>query len=99
MAAKQLPEVIEDVPRCRTVVDLLERESVLGVDCEGVSLGVEGPLTLVQVGDSAGHVYLFDILKNKRLLTQGKLGTLLESQNVVKVINILLSCIRYLILE
>lgn len=87
MAAKQLPEVIEDVRRCRTVVDLLARESVLGVDCEGISLGAEGPLTLVQVGDSTGHVYLFDILKNKCLLTQGKLGTLLESQNFIKVIH------------
>lgn len=44
MAAKQLPEVIEDVRRCRTVVDLLARESVLGVDCEGISLSAEGPL-------------------------------------------------------
>lgn len=97
MAAKRLPEVIEDVRRCRTLVDLLARESVLGVDCEGISLGAEGPLTLVQVGDSAGHVYLFDILKDKRLLTQGKLGTLLESQTVVKVIIISLSCLKYLI--
>lgn len=97
MAAKQLPEVIEDVRRCRTVVDLLARESVLGVDCEGISLSAEGPLTLAQVGDSTGHVYLFDILKNKCLLTQGKLGTLLESQNFIKVINIPPFCVKYLI--
>lgn len=36
--------MIEDVRRCRAVVDLLERESVLGVDCEGISLGAESPL-------------------------------------------------------
>lgn len=84
--ARQLPEVIEDVGRSKQVVDVLAREGVLAVDCEGVSLGVEGPLTLVQVGNYSGEVYLFDILKNKDLLSRGRLGTLLESPNITKVI-------------
>lgn len=84
--ARQLPEVIEDVGRCKQVVDVLERERVLAVDCEGVSLGVNGPLTLVQVGNYSGEVYLFDILRNKDLLSRGRLGTLLESPNIIKVI-------------
>lgn len=67
---------------------MLAREGVLAVDCEGVSLGVEGPLTLVQVGKYSGEVYLFDILKNKDLLSRGRLGTLLESPNITKVRNI-----------
>lgn len=83
--ARQLPEVIEDVGRCKQVVDVLERERVLAVDCEGVSLGVDGPLTLVQVGNYSGEVYLFDILRNKDLLSRGRLGTLLESPNIIKV--------------
>ena len=83
--ATKLPEVIDNVGRCRQVVDILSREMVLGVDCEGISLGVEGPLTLIQVGNCSGEVYLFDILKNKELLSKGKLGDLLESDNTVKV--------------
>lgn len=79
------PDVIEDVGRCRQVVDVLSRESVLAVDCEGVQLGVEGPLTLVQVGNYAGQVYLFDIQLNKDLLGRGRLGALLESNDIVKV--------------
>ncbi|XP_048778899.1 uncharacterized protein LOC125682402 isoform X2 [Ostrea edulis] len=80
------PEVIEDISRCRQVVDILSREEVLAVDCEGVSLGRDGPLTLVQVGTYSGDVYLFDIQRNKDLLKGGKLGQLLESIAIVKVI-------------
>uniref|UniRef100_K1R899 Uncharacterized protein n=1 Tax=Magallana gigas TaxID=29159 RepID=K1R899_MAGGI len=83
--ARQLPEVIEDVGRCKQVVGVLERERVLAVDCEGVSLGVDGPLTLIQVGNYSREVYLFDILRNKDLLSRGRLGTLLESPNIIKV--------------
>lgn len=88
------PEVIEDISRCRQVVDILSREEVLAVDCEGVSLGRDGPLTLVQVGTYSGDVYLFDIQRNKDLLKGGKLGQLLESIAIVKVI-VLLICVMY----
>lgn len=83
--ASKLPEVIEHTGRCRQVVEMLEGEQVLAVDCEGISLGVDGPLTLVQVGNYSGKVYLFDILRNKYLLSRGRLGTLFESSNIVKV--------------
>lgn len=85
VSEKHLPEVIEDIERSSQIIDILSREKVLSVDCEGISLGVDGPLTLVQVGTYSGEVYLFDIQHNKDLLKRGKLGEILESNNVVKV--------------
>ncbi|XP_062573441.1 uncharacterized protein LOC134263350 [Saccostrea cucullata] len=84
--ANILPEVIKDIGRCREVVDILSREEVLAMDCEGISLGAEGPLTLLQIGTYSGQVYLFDILLNQDLLKRGRLRELVESKNIVKVI-------------
>ncbi|XP_062571052.1 uncharacterized protein LOC134233073 [Saccostrea cucullata] len=80
-----LPEVIEDISRCRQVVEMLSHEQVLAVDCEGIQLGVDGPLTLVQVGTYSGEVYLFDIHANRELLKKGRLGNIMESKGIVKV--------------
>ncbi|XP_056009730.1 piRNA biogenesis protein EXD1-like isoform X1 [Ostrea edulis] len=80
-------EIIVQTSHCRQVVSTLSRESVLAVDCEGIQLGVDGPLTLVQVGTYTGAVYLFDIHENKKLLTDGRLKSLLESSQIVKVMH------------
>ncbi|XP_061170205.1 uncharacterized protein LOC133179465 [Saccostrea echinata] len=80
-----LPEVIEDICRCRQVVETLSLEQVLAIDCEGIQLGVDGPLTLVQVGTYSGEVYLFDIHANRELLKKGRLGYIMESKDIVKV--------------
>ena len=78
-------EVVTDVGRCRQVVHRLQRELVVAIAGEGVALGREGPLTLVQVGTFYGAVYLFDVLVNGDLFDKGGLRLLLESENVVKV--------------
>ncbi|XP_056009729.1 uncharacterized protein LOC130051612 isoform X4 [Ostrea edulis] len=83
-------EIIVQTSHCRQVVSTLSRESVLAVDCEGIQLGVDGPLTLVQVGTYTGAVYLFDIHENKKLLTDGRLKSLLESSQIVKIADIIL---------
>ncbi|XP_056009731.1 uncharacterized protein LOC130051613 isoform X2 [Ostrea edulis] len=83
-------EIIVQTSHCRQVVSTLSRESVLAVDCEGIQLGVDGPLTLVQVGTYTGAVYLFDIHENKKLLTDGRLKSLLESSQIVKVADIVI---------
>lgn len=78
-------EIVVETERCCKVVSILSRETVLAVDCLGVQLGSRGPLTLIQVGTYSGDVYLFDVLKNKKLINDGELGTLLESKDVKKV--------------
>ncbi|XP_061170113.1 piRNA biogenesis protein EXD1-like [Saccostrea echinata] len=86
MAEKKL-EVVVESGRCRDIVSDLLTEQVLAVDCEGIQLGVEGPLTLLQVGTYDGDVYLFDIQENRKLLSEGCLGTILESIEIVKVMH------------
>lgn len=78
-------EIVVETERCCKVVSILSRETVLAVDCLGVQLGSRGPLTLIQVGTYSGDVYLFDVLKNKKLINDGELDTLLESKDVKKV--------------
>lgn len=55
------------------------------MDAEGVNLGKEGPLTLLQIGTVDNKVYLFDIELNKDLFKKGHLEDLLQSEETAKV--------------
>ena len=46
-------------------VEALSQESVLALDSEGVNLGKDGPLTLLQIGTLSGTVYLFDVMRDE----------------------------------
>jgi len=48
--------------KSREVVDYLLQQDFLGVDCEGVNLGIDGRVTLVQVAIPDGAVFIFDLL-------------------------------------
>lgn len=85
--ANQTVEIVVETNRCRHVVSILSRESVLAVDCEGIALGVEGPMTLLQMCTYSGDVYLFDIQENRELISEGHLKTILESNEILKVIH------------
>ncbi|OWF49749.1 protein RRP6-like 1 [Mizuhopecten yessoensis] len=87
MSESKKVEVITDVSRCRDVVRELEKCDVIAVDAEGVQLGKDGPLTLLQVGTLDHVVYLFDIHTNKDLFIQGKLQDILTSTKIKKVIH------------
>ncbi|OWF49751.1 uncharacterized protein LOC110451282 [Mizuhopecten yessoensis] len=87
MSENKKVEVITDVSRCRDVVRELEKCDVIAVDAEGVQLGKDGPLTLLQVGTLDHAVYLFDIHTNKDLFIQGKLQDILTSTKTEKVIH------------
>lgn len=73
----------------RAVTDLL-KEVLIAVDSEGVQLGKDGPLTLLQVGTVDGRVYLFDVMldgkQDRRFFADVGLDKLLTSKAVVKVI-------------
>lgn len=82
------------------VVKELGKEPLLAVDSEGVQLGKDGPLTLLQIGTLNGKVYLFDVMLNeskqdKRFFSDIGLDSILTSKKVEKVrpfINII--CLR-----
>ncbi|XP_045175352.1 uncharacterized protein LOC123536318 [Mercenaria mercenaria] len=78
--------------KCQEVVRILQQETLLAVDCEGVQLGKDGPLTLLQIGTLNGTVYLFDVMKNeqeqdKSFFKDSGLDGLLTSSEIVKVIH------------
>lgn len=56
------------------------------MDAEGVNLGKECPLTLLQIGTVDNKVYLFDIRLKPELFKKGHVEDLLQSGNTVKVI-------------
>ncbi|KAK6176227.1 hypothetical protein SNE40_014550 [Patella caerulea] len=78
-------EIIEDVRKCRRVVETLMKEEMISCDAEGINLGKDGPLTLLQIATTEGHVYLFDIHKDKRMFQDGGLKQVLKSDQVLKV--------------
>jgi len=61
-------------------------EKIIAVDCEGVNLGREGRLCLVQVATSH-KVYLFDIIEGGAVLFDSGLRQILEDPNMRKVIH------------
>ncbi|XP_045175062.2 uncharacterized protein LOC123536181 [Mercenaria mercenaria] len=76
---------------CQAAIRKLSREKVISLDAEGVHLGKDGPLTLLQIGTLDGSVYLFDVMINeneqdKMFFTETGLNTILTSTRIVKVI-------------
>ena len=83
--SEPVPEVVSTIKRCREIANKLRKCDVISVDAEGVNLGKDGPLTLLQIGTIDGDVYLFDVWTNQNLFNKGKLKTILQSNEIVKV--------------
>ncbi|XP_041377897.1 uncharacterized protein LOC121390199 [Gigantopelta aegis] len=79
--------IIDSVDRARTAVQELMKEDYVSVDAEGVHMSKTGPLTLLQVGEKDGHVFLFDVLTCPQIFKQGGLKDLLEGVQVLKVMH------------
>lgn len=78
-------EIITRTQCCSAIVKDLNKEDFIAVDSEGINLGKDGPLTLLQVGTTKGKVYLFDVMENRSMFDEGGLKDLLQSNDVVKV--------------
>ena len=77
---------------CRHAVTALSREALIALDSEGVNLGKNGPLTLLQIGTLSGTVYLFDVMLNEKIQDKDffkdtGLDKLLTSKETIKVKN------------
>lgn len=89
----QITRLINTVNDCLLIVTSIIRsgsttdQPVISLDCEGINLGPNGQLSLLQICTMKGEVYIFDILCCPALITKGGLKTLLESEHVVKVIH------------
>ena len=58
---------------------------IISLAAEGINIGKEGPVTLLQIGTCPGHVYLFDLLVNRDLVHKGRLKYVLEDSDIQKV--------------
>jgi len=79
------PILIVDVELAKSTVGQLMQESHLGMDCEGVDLGVHGQVTLIQIVNSNSEIFLFDVLVCPEIAPI--LKPLLENPSIVKVGN------------
>ncbi|XP_053384106.1 uncharacterized protein LOC123535732 isoform X2 [Mercenaria mercenaria] len=80
---------------CQAAVRKLSRETVISLDAEGVQLGKDGPLTLLQIGTLDGTVYLFDVMINekkqdKKFFTETGLNAILTSTKIIKVAHLVI---------
>lgn len=79
--------VVERDSECRGIALQLEKYDVISVDAEGVQLGKDGQMTLLQIGTLQNEVYVFDVKENRNLFDNGKLRNVLENDKIVKVIH------------
>ncbi|XP_075738728.1 egl_like_exo domain-containing protein isoform X3 [Rhipicephalus microplus] len=80
--------VITKVKECETLVSRLSSQhQLVALDTEGVNLGPQGPLTLVQLATPAVEVFLFDVQSAPQLFTEGHLRDILEAEHITKVMH------------
>ncbi|XP_067631476.1 uncharacterized protein egl [Eurosta solidaginis] len=60
---------------------------VISLDCEGINLGLKGEITLIEIGTTRGEAFIFDVRTCPEIINDGGLKTLLEHENVIKVIH------------
>ncbi|XP_067947533.1 uncharacterized protein [Watersipora subatra] len=77
--------LVETVGKVETAIKDLREHSLLSVDCEGVRLGREGELCLLQVATSS-KIYLFDIVALKEKAFSTGLKDILESSTITKLL-------------
>lgn len=63
---------------------------IVGLDCEGVNLGIKGHLTLIQMVLPDKQIYIFDLVTCPQLFTEGGIYRLLVSDKIIKVSIIIL---------
>lgn len=87
--------LVESFRECiRIVEEILLKQEIIALDCEGIYLSKEGRLTLVQVAISTGEVYIFDIMKGGSIMFLGLdsknkrgLKSIFESSSIIKIIH------------
>lgn len=78
--------IVTSIKECSIIVDrILAQKSAIGVDFEGVCVGSNGQLSLMQVVNEDGLCFIFDLIACPQLIKNGGLQTLLESEEVLKV--------------
>ncbi|KAH6922349.1 hypothetical protein HPB50_013389 [Hyalomma asiaticum] len=91
---RRQPDSDENADKCMIVKEceallsrLTSQHQLVALDTEGVNLGPQGPLTLVQLATPVGEVFLFDVQSAPQLFTEGHLRDILEAEHITKVMH------------
>nr|XP_017003060.2 LOW QUALITY PROTEIN: uncharacterized protein LOC108061419 [Drosophila takahashii] len=85
--------VIANVKQSVFVTDIILKYAakneniVVSLDCEGINLGLKGEITLIEIGTTRGEAFLFDVQSCPAMVSDGGLKTVLEHDQVIKVIH------------
>ncbi|XP_057298108.1 uncharacterized protein LOC130629031 [Hydractinia symbiolongicarpus] len=77
---------IDTTDGIKNAVAELKKHTELSLDCEGVRLGRDGKLMLLQLGAKKDTIYLFDVLKLGKEIFELGIKDILESPNIVKYV-------------
>lgn len=82
--------IVTSVKECSNIIDrVLARKSVIGIDFDGVCIGANGQLSLMELVIEDGSCFIFDLIACPQLMKSGGLQTLLESEEILKVSEII----------
>lgn len=78
--------IVTSVKESSNIIDkILTQKSAIGIDFEGVCIGANGQLSLMQIVNEDGICFIFDLIACPQLIKNGGLQTLLESEEILKV--------------
>lgn len=82
-------KIITKLRDCQNLVTHLKSTgtNIISMDAEGVNLGPNGPMTLLQIGTGSGNIFILDLVACREMLTDGGIKEILESPNIVKVVH------------
>ncbi|CAM1306274.1 TMPRSS15 (predicted), partial [Pycnogonum litorale] len=82
-------KVVTKVKDCQLVMRQISKSHppIIAVDGEGVNVGPNGPLTLLQICSWDGQIYVFDVQTCPDMITDGGLTSLLSSSDIMKVMH------------
>lgn len=79
--------VISDVQEAQVTMVTILKESKVGLDLEGMDLGIDGKVSIVTLALPNGNVYIFDVYSCPMIMFDGKLHEVLESDRILKVMH------------
>lgn len=80
-------QVISDVQEAHSAISSILNESKVGLDLEGMDLGVDGKVSIVTVALPSGSVFIFDVYSCPMIMFDGRLHEVLESDRILKVMH------------
>lgn len=91
----QKTSVVVDIKECASIVDRIlnpknqksKQAPVISFDCEGINLGLKGQITLFQIATLNNEAFVFDLIASPNMVVDGGLKSLLENEQVTKVMH------------